>query len=145
TVATGATLAGKGGTIAAPVAVSGTLSGGSAGSVAGALTVGNLSFATGGAYSPLLAGTTAGTSYDQVTGSGTINLANAALNVRLGTGLTPAVGSTYDILVSGGSALVGTFAGLAEGATVTAGGASFKISYVGGASGHDVVLTTSAA
>src|SRR5262249_15031049 len=74
-VAAGATLGGKG-TIAAPVAVSGTLSAGNAGAATGTLTVGNLSFATGGAYNPVLAGTVAGTGYDQVVGSGTITLTN---------------------------------------------------------------------
>ena len=41
---------------------------------------------------------------------------------------------------TGNAAVVGTFAGLAEGAVVTVGTERYKISYVGG-TGHDVVLT----
>jgi hypothetical protein len=43
-----------------------------------------------------------------------------------------------------GSAVVGTFAGLPEGATFTSGGQTFKISYIGG-DGNDVTLTTQGA
>jgi fibronectin-binding autotransporter adhesin len=140
TVAAGATLSGSGGTISAPVAVGGTLSAGNAAAPTGLLSVGNLSFTSGGVFAPVLAGTTPGTNFSQVTGTGSINLNNAALNVVIASGFTPAVGSTYDILASGGASISGTFNNLAEGATVSAGGNSFKISYVGG-SGHDVVLT----
>src|SRR5262249_15603589 len=35
----------------------------------------------------------------------------------------------------------GTFTGLSEGGTITVGGRSFSITYNGGTSGHDVVLT----
>jgi autotransporter-associated beta strand protein len=139
TVASGATLAGSG-TIAAPVAVSGALSAGDAAAGTGKLTVGNLSFTSGGSYNPVLGGATAGTGYDQVTGAGTLSVANASLNVSVASGFTPAVGSTFDVLVS--NSAPGTFSGLAEGATFSVGGNSFKISYLGGTSGHDVVLTT---
>ena len=107
TVAGGATLGGAAsatagtGTISAPVIVNGTLIAGDVGST-GLLTVGDLSFGAGGAYGPTLGGTTAGTGYDQVTGTGTINLNNAALNVSIAAGFTPTIGSTYDILVDNG-------------------------------------------
>jgi fibronectin-binding autotransporter adhesin len=44
----------------------------------------------------------------------------------------------------GGSAISGTFNGLAEGDTITSGGYDFEVSYVGG-TGNDVVLTMVAA
>ena len=44
-----------------------------------------------------------------------------------------------------GSAIVGTFNNLPEGATVSSNGQFFTISYVGGVSGEDIVLTAAAA
>ena len=41
----------------------------------------------------------------------------------------------------GGTEITGTFTGLPEGATTVAGGITYSISYLGGTSGHDVVLT----
>jgi hypothetical protein len=49
-------------------------------------------------------------------------------------------GEQFTLIHSTGSAAVGTFTGLAEGASFAAGGATFRITYHGG-SGHDVVLT----
>jgi Dockerin type I domain len=61
--------------------------------------------------------------------------------LALTVGFTPTVGNTFIILDNEGlDAVTGTFAGLAQGATVSAGGQSFTISYTGG-SGNDVVLT----
>jgi autotransporter-associated beta strand protein len=144
TTAAGGILTGNGGAVAAPVAIRGTLSSGNGTAGTGVLKVGNLSFSPGATYMPVLAGAAAGTGYDQIVATGTINLTNATLDVRLGVGFTPVAGSTYDILTSTGDALTGSFRGLAEGATVTAGPSSFKISYHGGASGRDVVLTVTA-
>ncbi len=148
TVASGATLGGAAtatsgsGTITANVVVNGTLTSGDSPTTTGQLTVGNLSFGSGAAVNVALNGTTAGTSYDQIIGSGTINLTGATLNVSTLSGLVPTVGNTFDILSNtGGSAITGTFTGLAEGATFTASGQQFKITYQGGTSGHDVVLT----
>ena len=58
------------------------------------------------------------------------------------TGFTPVFGQIFTIISGGPNAVVGTFAGLAEGGLVTGAGTSFKVSYVGGTSGHDVTLTT---
>jgi autotransporter-associated beta strand protein len=49
-------------------------------------------------------------------------------------------GQRFTLIHATGSGAAGTFAGLAEGATVAVGGATFQITYHGGA-GHDVELT----
>jgi autotransporter-associated beta strand protein len=141
TVAATATVGGTG-TVAAPVAVTGALAAGDT-TVAstGSLSVGNLSFGSGGTLNVVLNGTTAGSGYDQVTATGTVNLTGSSLNLSFANGFTPTAGSTYDILVNnGGSAITGTFS---QGSTITVAGVTFSISYAGGASGKDVVLTAS--
>ena len=61
---------------------------------------------------------------------GAINLANATLNVSLGSGFTPTADATFTIVNNTGtSAITGTFAGLPEGATLTVSGQQFTISY----------------
>jgi hypothetical protein len=80
-----------------------------------------------------------GTGYDQLSVTGTVNLAGATLNVNLA--FTPALGSAFTLIQNDGTdAMVGTFAGLAQGATFLLEGMTFQISYVGG-TGNDVVLT----
>ena len=86
-----------------------------------------------------LNGTTAGTGYDQLSVIGTVNLATATLNVNLA--FTPELGGAFTLIQNDGTdAVVGTFAGLPQGATLLLGGMTFQISYVGG-TGNDVVLT----
>ena len=90
--------------------------------------------------------TTTSTGYDQLVAGGTggtINLANATLNISLGTSFPSGGGNTFTILHNtSGSAIVGTFSGLAEGATLTVSNQSFSITYKGGSDGQDVVLTS---
>jgi uncharacterized repeat protein (TIGR03803 family) len=63
------------------------------------------------------------------------------LNLALLNGFTPNAGDTFTILHGTGSAAInGTFAGLAQGAYVSAGTAEFQISYQG-EGGKDVLLT----
>jgi fibronectin-binding autotransporter adhesin len=77
---------------------------------------------------------------DQLHVRGTNNLGGATLEVALG--FTPARGDTFTILNNDGhDAIVGTFAGLTNGATLRVGLADFRINYDGG-SGNDVVLRT---
>jgi hypothetical protein len=143
-VGSSATLSGAGGKVAAAVSVTGKLTAGDRSAPTGQLTVGNLTFNSGGVVAVTLDGTTAGSGYDQLitTSTGTINLTNATLNVTLGSGFTPTSGTTFDILVNnGGSPITGTFAGLAQGAYFEIGSQLFTITYLGGTSGHDVVLT----
>src|SRR5437667_308654 len=85
-----------------------------------------------------LNGTTAGSGYDQLSVTGTVNLRGAALTGTMG--FSPPTGTTFTIINNDGAdAIVGTFAGLPEGSTVVLSGQSLTISYVGG-TGNDVVL-----
>jgi autotransporter-associated beta strand protein len=105
-------------------------------------TTGNVAFSAGSTFTVTLNGTTAGTGYDQLSVTGTVNLAGASLNVNLT--FTPALGSAFTLIQNDGAdAVAGTFAGLAEGATLSQSGMTFQISYVGG-TGNDVVLTRTA-
>lgn len=94
-----------------------------------------------GSFDAELGGTDACTGYDQMTVNGTVNLTNGTLNTIIHGNFKPSVGNRFTIISNDGSdAVAGTFTGLAEGATVTSGSYSFKISYVGG-DGNDVVLS----
>ncbi len=63
--------------------------------------------------------------------------------------VAPSIGSSFEILSnSSGSAISGTFSGMAEGSTFTvldgATSMTFKITYKCGSSGHDMVITRTA-
>ncbi|MBA4180050.1 MAG: hypothetical protein C0506_05620 [Anaerolinea sp.] len=86
-------------------------------------------------------GLTAGTQYSRFDVSGSVTLGGATLAVDLG--FTPKVGDTFAIIqkVNAG-AIVGTFAGLPEGATFTVDGVVFTISYkFPSGTGNDVAIT----
>ena len=103
-----------------------------------ASTTGNVAVPAGAIFQVQLNGATVGTRYDRLTagGSGTLG---GTLNVIPGSNLTP--GTTFTILSkTSAGAVSGTFAGLANNATFTAGGETFGISYTGG-DGNDVVVT----
>lgn len=108
----------------------------------GTLSTGNLAFEEGGIYEFEIAGSEAG-QYDQINVTGTVNLGNGTLSVLPLDNFVPSQGQSFVIINNDGSdAVEGTFAGLAEGATVEVNSqAWFTISYVGG-DGNDVVLTT---
>src|SRR3989442_1061261 len=135
----GGTLGGAG-TVGAitTTAAGGSVSPGQAGP--GILSSGNVNWSTGApSFVVQLNGTTAGTGYDQLNVTGTVNLSGATLSGTMG--FTPPTGATFAIITNDGSdAIVGTFAGLPEGSTVVFSGQAFKISYVGG-TGNDVVLS----
>ena len=80
-----------------------------------------------------LQGTTAATGYDQIVvcKSGSVDLASA--NLALASTFTPASGTVFTIIDNQDptTAIQGTFAGLAEGAVITANGSTY----------HDVTLT----
>ena len=89
-----------------------------------------------------LNGATVGTDYSQLQAGGTISLGSATLSVTLGSAFTPTPDEEFTIINNTGtSAIKGTFAGLAEGATLTVSDTTFSISYTGGTSGNSVVLT----
>ncbi|MEA2572458.1 MAG: hypothetical protein QOI24_4459 [Acidobacteriota bacterium] len=97
-----------------------------------------------------LRGATPGSGYDQLKVNGTVATQNAYLTVNVGGGFTPAPGQQFVIIDNDGSdAVSGNFNSFCfgcfgtqytEGATITTGGFSFRISYHGG-TGNDVVLT----
>ena len=130
-----------------------TISGSLTASVAGAvispgfspgmINSGNLSLSSGSIVSIQLDGLTAGSGHDQLNVTGTVNLGGATLNVT--TGFAVGTGNSFVIINNdGGDAVVGTFAGLSQGATFVVSGTTFTISYIGG-SGNDVVLTATVA
>jgi len=76
--------------------------------------------------------------YDQWTVTGTTTLGGSDLDVSLLS--LPAVGDELTI-IDGSSAIVGEFAGKADGSTFAVGPVTFEIDYQGGVDGFDVVLT----
>ncbi len=110
------------------------------GNSVGILNSSNVVFSSTGNLMIALNGTNAGTGYSQLNVTGTVSLASATL--QLVAGAAGAVNSHYTIISNDvAEAVSGTFAGLAEGASVVANnGVKYTISYHGG-TGNDVVLT----
>jgi len=136
-VQSGATLGGAGTVHDVTVAAGGTLAPGEG---VGALQTGDLTFDTGSTFAVELAGADA-SQFDQAIVTGTVALNGATLGLSLLGGFSTPSGDTLLIIDNDDAdAVAGTFEGLAEGATVSVGGAYFKISYVGG-DGNDVTLT----
>ncbi|WP_374468925.1 SwmB domain-containing protein [Phenylobacterium sp.] len=114
-----------------------------AGESPGLLSTGNLTLASGGTLEQEIDGASTG-QFDVVDVTGTVTLGGAILDVQLGA-FTPTVGASFVIIDNDGAdGVVGTFAGLAEGANFAADGFNFVISYAGG-DGNDVELTVAAA
>jgi autotransporter-associated beta strand protein len=139
-VRSGGTLGGSGTTGAVTASSGGTVFPGNGTGQTAILNTGQLLLNSGSALTVALNGTTAGTQYDQVNvTSGTVTLTGSTLNVSVGYAAN--VGDSWTIIHNGGgSPVVGTFSGLAEGATFMVNGMTLRITYKGG-SGHDVVLT----
>ena len=86
-----------------------------------------------------LNGITAGTGYDQVKVRGSVTLSNVTLHATLG--FQSAISNSFTIIDNDGAdAVLGTFIGLAQNATLNINGIPFRINYTGG-TGNDVVLT----
>ena len=101
---------------------------------------GDLNMAAGAVFEAELDGPIPGTSYDQLQVNGGVNLNGATLNLQPGYAAGP--GAAFLILVNDGTdPIVGTFAGLPEGAVFQAGGQYFSISYKAGSGNNDVVVT----
>ncbi len=97
-----------------------------------------------GIFQAELGGTTACSGYDQAVVNGAVDVTGGTLTPTLYNGFVPAVGQSYTIINNDGSdAVTGTFAGVAQGGTVTNTGVTYSVSYVGG-DGNDVVITVTA-
>jgi hypothetical protein len=87
-----------------------------------------------------LTGADPGIWYDQVVVNGDVSLGGATLNLSLGD-FVPAGTETFTLINNtGAGAIVGEFAGIAQGATVDLAGVTYFMDYEGG-SGNDVVLS----
>ncbi len=143
TVQSGATLGGSG-TIDRDVEAE---SGGAVapGTSPGILSVGNTTLMAGANFDVEVSGVaTAGTDYDQLNVTGTVDITGALLNTS-GTVTGTMVGDAAVIINNDGTDLVvGEFANYGEGDTVTVNGEAFRIFYNGG-DGNDVVLAASPA
>ncbi|MNX34842.1 Extracellular serine protease precursor [compost metagenome] len=137
-VSSGATLRGSGSVTNLVVSNGGTLSPGNS---PGVFTVnGNLQMNSGSTLTVEINGVTAGTDYDQVIVNGTVSLAG---NLVASHGYSAGQGDTYTIIANDmADAITGSFSGLPEGATLTAGGNGTVLtaSYIGG-TGNDFTLT----
>ncbi|WP_372400702.1 Ig-like domain-containing protein (plasmid) [Azospirillum sp. HJ39] len=150
TVNSGATLGGTGSIFAASstntltVDSGATLAPGVAGTNngIGSLTVnGNLSMS--GTLAAEIAGTTAGTGYDQVIVSGGVTLASgsSAVTVTRVNSFAAVNAATYKVIdQTGAGTLSSTLSGLAQGDTLSTNGDLYTVDYVGG-TGNDLVLT----
>jgi fibronectin-binding autotransporter adhesin len=134
-VSNNATLGGYG-TVGPVFATNGIVSPGAG---AGLIDTKNLALNSGSSVRIELNGTNAGVNCDQINVTGTVSLGSCTLDGTLG--FASAISNKFIVIKNDGAdAVVGTFAGLPEGATTLIGGATFKVSYVGG-DGNDVVLT----
>lgn len=139
---------------------------GAIGILGGSGTVGNINNSTGGVVSPgtspglltcsnvvfsgvssdftvELNGPGAGIGYDQLNVRGTNTIGGSTLNVTASFGLlnAPAIGDQFVLLNNDGAeAITGTFAGLANGASLTVDSLTYRLYYNGG-TGNDIVLT----
>src|SRR5262249_32123517 len=92
-----------------------------------------LTFASGSTFRVDLNGTTAGTEYDVLSATGSVDLGGSTLSAMIGGGFVPSVGDTFTIITS-----TGTISGMfVQGTAVTIGGQAFRITY----NPNSVVLT----
>ena len=125
TLGSGQTLTGVG-TVDGALSVEGTVAPGIGGP--GILFTGDVAFMPGSILEMELNGLTAGTDRDQLDVAGQVELHDALLNLTLG--FAPQVGDVLFIINNDGSdSVVGEFAGLGEGATLTVpfGGGTFSL------------------
>lgn len=111
---TGVTTINSGGTLAA-------------GSSPGCITTGALTLSAGSTFAEEISGDTACSQYDRTNVNGNATLGGANLSVL--PSYTPTPGTTYTILETTNGNVIGTFNGLADGATFTSNGIQFRINY----------------
>jgi autotransporter-associated beta strand protein len=139
TIKSGGTLAGDGTTGAVTALSGGIVSPGLATGLAAILSTENLILPTGATLKADWNGTTAGTSYDQIDVTGSVNLTGSTLSLTLG--YTPAINDSMILIDNDGTGpIIGTFNGLAQNARFLLNGMTFQINYQGG-DGNDVVIT----
>jgi len=145
TVKSGATLAGSGSIGTA--STSGAVTVQSGATLAPGDGVGSLALKNGltvaGTLAMELNSSTAGSGYDQIAVTGSVDLTSSSLTLSLG--YTPASSDTFTLIDNDGSdAITGTLSvggtNIVEGGTFSQGGTLFRVSYVGG-SGNDLTLS----
>src|SRR5262249_2824528 len=125
-VEAGATLGGTGTTGPVTLAAGATVSPG--GDAPGIQHAHDLALSSGSSFVVQLNGLTPGTGYDQLDVTGTVRLTDAVLDATLG--FSPAPGDTFVIIKNDDTdPVVGTFAGLPQGASLRIGGVAFHIYY----------------
>lgn len=135
------------GTTGAVTASTGVISAGTLTSPTGVLSInGNLTLDATSAVVPKVNGNVAGSGYDQLNVTGVVDVSQSALLPAIIPGFTPTVGDVYRFINNDGTdPVIGNFAGLPEGSSIsTPAGVNFRISYVGG-TGNDVVVTVTSA
>ncbi len=106
----------------------------------GELTTGNITARPSATFRMRLTGPQPGVDYDRVRVHGTVNLGGAQLTVT--PTFIPSPGQVFVLVDNDGAdAILGTFTGLEEGATLTLAGVPSTISYRGGIDGNDVTLS----
>ena len=72
-----------------------------------------------------------------IVNGGTVSLTGATLTLATQNSFAPAIGDVVTLISNQtGTAIIGTFNGLAQGATTAFGGVYYQVSYIGGSSGH---------
>jgi autotransporter-associated beta strand protein len=136
----GATIGGSG-TVGAINVLNGTIAPGAApGRSTGVLSSGAVVIGPGAAFAVEITDAAAGGGYDQLNVIGGVTITDALLTLTAPAQMLPPTATFPIIDNDGNDAVVGTFAGLPEGATISNNGYQFTISYHGG-DGNDVVLT----
>ncbi len=142
----GATLAGTGTVGSLSIQGSGTLIVGADATHPGTLTAGSVYSAIGSTLGIDIAGETPGSGYSQLVSSGSSGGANlhGNLDVTVDPSYTPTPGTTFDVFTA--PYIVGTFANAPDGAILTVGDYSFRVTYVTSAGAQyseptDVFLT----
>jgi hypothetical protein len=121
----GGTLGGTGELNGLLVFDGGTLAPGAAGASTGTLTAYGVWMDVGATFAVQLGGTDAG-DYDVLRVTNAVGIAGATLDLSLINGFLPSAGSSFTIINNEGSdAVIGTFAGLDEGAAIQLGGQTF--------------------
>ena len=106
--------------------------------VGGTLSAGNIAAGSGDTF---VFDLTSPSVFGKLNVTGTVALSKATLSVLPAPGFTAPIGTVFEIVTNDGTdAVTGTFQGLPQGATVSAGSRNFTISYTGG-TGNDITLT----